>query len=340
MITVYIFLQLPICTYNFELVYTRTFFELFDKFRKMSKRRSTRAKTYDLELPSTTTFTATNQDDQQKTVVQPSKFFGEPGEDIEKWLKSFERVSKANNWTEKRQCDILPAFLRDRAAEFYDELPPRSQDNLDRLKEDLTEHFMPKEARRFYYADLYSRKQGNTESADDFGRVIQQLVRRAYAEMPLEHQDTLMREHFVNGLRPDLKRIILITDPKTFNQAVDVAKREEINEQVTNGSAPWVRPQSAVAASPVAAVSGEQKMNERLDRLEGAIEKLALTLAETNVNKRSGNRNFGYGRKYNRYDDRNLRTSDGRPICNFCKKVGHYESACQEKKSAGQNAKN
>ena len=67
-------------------------------------------------------------------------------------------------------------------------------------------------------------------------------MRRAYAEMPLEHQDTLMREHFVNGLRPDLKRIILIIDPKTFNQAVDVAKREEINEQVTNGSAPWVRP--------------------------------------------------------------------------------------------------
>ena len=126
MITVYISLQLPICTYNFELVYTRTFFERFDKFRKMSKRRSTRAKTYDLELPSTNTFTATNQDDQQKTVVQPSKFFEEPGEDIEKWLKSFERVSKANNWMEKPQCDIFPAFLRDRVAEFYDELPPKS----------------------------------------------------------------------------------------------------------------------------------------------------------------------------------------------------------------------
>ncbi len=316
----------------------------------MSKRRGTRARTYDLELPTTTTFTTstsiTAQDDQPKTVVQPSKFFGEPGEDIEKWLKSFERVAKANNWTEKRQVDILPAFLRDRAAEIFDELPDGSKNNLDELKEVLTEHFMPKEARRFYYADLYARKQGNTESAADFGRVIQQLVRRAYAEMPLEHQDTLMREHFVNGLRPDLKRIILISDPKTFNQAVDVAKREEINEQVTNGSAPWVRPKSAisthsnaVAASPVAAISGEQRMNERLDRLEGAIEKLALTVAEANSSKRTGNRNFGNGRRYN-YDDRNLRTSDGRPICNYCKKVGHYESMCQEKKSAGQNSKN
>ena len=111
----------------------------------MSKKRSTRAKTYD----SITNFTAIAQDDQPKTVVQPSKFFGEPGEDIKKWLKSFERVSKANNWTEKRQCDILPAILRDKAAEFYDELPDRSQKNLDELKELLAEHFMPKEAQRF-----------------------------------------------------------------------------------------------------------------------------------------------------------------------------------------------
>ena len=146
-----------------------------------------------------------------------------------------------------------------------------------------------------------------------------------------------MREHLVNGLRPNFKRIILITDPKTFNQAVDIAKREEINKQVTNGSAPWATPELAIAASPVAAVPGEQRMNERLDRLEGAIEQLALTLAETNVNKRSGNsgnRNFGCRRKYNRYNDRNLCTSDGRPICNICKKVGHYESVCQEEKSA------
>ena len=48
-----------------------------------------------------------------KTVVQPNKFFGEPGEDIEKWLKIVERVSKANNWSAARQRDVLPAFLRE-----------------------------------------------------------------------------------------------------------------------------------------------------------------------------------------------------------------------------------
>ena len=76
--------------------------------------------------------------------MQPNKLFGERGECIKNWLKSFERLSKAKNWTEKRQSDILPAFLRDRAAEFYDELPDTSQNNFNELNEALTEHFMPK----------------------------------------------------------------------------------------------------------------------------------------------------------------------------------------------------
>ena len=261
---------------------------------------------------------ATLERDESKTVVHPTKFFGEPGDDVEKWLKSFERVARANNWSEKRQCDILPAYLRDRAAEYFDELPDSDKTTLIRLKEALIEHFMPKEARRFYYADLYSRKQGQYESASDFGRAIQLLVRRAYAEMPLEHQDTLMREHFVNGLRPDLKRIVLISDPKTFNNALDLAKREEINEQIASGSAPWVKAQfeSPSTATPVATVQ-KDPVNERLDRLEAAIEKLALTFAKGNNAQDNNVRS-----------SRNLRATDGRPICNFCKRVGHVEAKC------------
>ena len=248
---------------------------------------------------------------ESKTVVQPTKFFGKTGEDVEKWLKSFDRISKANGWTEKRQCDILPAFLREHAAEFYDELTPRIQNDLNELKAALVEHFIPKKARRFYYADLYSRKQGQMETAEDFGREIQKLIRRTYAEMPVEHQDTLIQEHFVNGLLPDLKRIVLIADPQEFSKALGCAKREEINDQVTNGAVHWARKRASV---PVAATAKEDDMNDRLDRLERVVEKLSITM--------------DYGRRYNYRDERNLRSTDGRPICNFCKKVGHIEIKC------------
>ena len=183
---------------------------------------------------------------------------------------------------------------------------------------------MPKEARRFYYANLYSRKQGQYESASDCGRAIQLLVRWAYVEMPVEHQDTLMREHVVNGLRPDLKRVVLISDPQTLNNALDHAKREEIKEQIASGPAPWVKPrfQSPSIATPVATVQ-KDPINERLDRLEAAIQKLALTFAQNN-NARDNNVRFS----------RNLRATNGRSICNVCKRVGHVEAkVCSKQKT-------
>ena len=54
--------------------------------------------------------------------------------------------------------------------------------------------------------------------------------------MPVEHQDALMREYFVNGLRPELKRIVLVADPETCNKALQIERREEINEGLQHGS--------------------------------------------------------------------------------------------------------
>ena len=273
------------------------------------------------------------REESPKTVVQPSKFFGEPGEDVEKWLRSFERTSKANNWSITRQRDVLPAFLRERAAEFYDELS--SDLDLNELKTALIRQFSPSEARRLYYSDLYERRQGQNESAADFGRDVQQLVRRAYSGMPVEHQDTLMREHFVNGLRPELKRIVLIADPETFNKALQIARREEINEQLTNSTTPWAKGISTEnKPTPVSIIAREQqRVNERLERLETAIEKLAVSMEKSQPPRpryRGGSSNIS----------RNLRCTDGRPICNFCRKVGHVEARCQEKCRIAEPSKN
>ena len=53
-----------------------------------------------------------------KNTVTPSKFYGDGREDVDKWVRSFERVAKANQWKEERMAEVLPAVLRDRAADF------------------------------------------------------------------------------------------------------------------------------------------------------------------------------------------------------------------------------
>ena len=53
-----------------------------------------------------------------KNTVSLSKFYGDGKEDVDKWLRSFERVAKANQWKEDRMAEILPAVLRDRATDL------------------------------------------------------------------------------------------------------------------------------------------------------------------------------------------------------------------------------
>ena len=63
-------------------------------------------------------------------------------------------------------------------------------------------------------------------------------------------------------------------------------------------------------------------MKDRIHRLEGMTLAIAEQKSPTN-----------FGRRYNWHGrpDRNLRTTVGRPICNFCNKVGHIEMKCRNK---------
>ena len=95
-----------------------------------------------------------------------------------------------------------------------------------------------------YYTDLYDCVQGQGEPVADFGRAIQDMTRRAHSTMSNEDQDILGREHFLHGLCPNLKRLVLVTNPNSFTDAVAAAKREEYNDQIASGSAPWLKQQA------------------------------------------------------------------------------------------------
>ena len=109
-----------------------------------------------------------------------------------------------------------------------------------------------------YYTDLYNHVQGQEEPVADFGRAIQDMTRRAHSTMSNEDQDSLCREHFLHGLRPNLKRLLLLANPKSYTDAVAAAKREEYNDQIVFGSDPWLKQQGqqeSIMNRPVSQVS-------------------------------------------------------------------------------------
>ena len=87
----------------------------------------------------------TNMAEAGKITVSPSRFYGDGKEDVEKWLRSFERISKANRWKEDRMAKVLTALMRDRAADFWEELPEGTQKSYNLTKATLLEHYLPPE---------------------------------------------------------------------------------------------------------------------------------------------------------------------------------------------------
>ena len=92
-------------------------------------------------------------------------------------------------------------------------VPRAVQFDYEKANEVLAEDFLPKDARRLYYSDLYGRQQGEIESVEEVSRSMQQLTRRAFSDMPSEYQDRLMREHFISGLRKSVQRMVILQDP-------------------------------------------------------------------------------------------------------------------------------
>ena len=95
--------------------------------------------------------------DSGKSQVTPSKFYGEVGEDFESWIKTFDRISKANRWKDERKAEMLPAYLRGRAADYFEDLDSSIQGDFDGTVRKLKERFCPKELERMYYTELFQR---------------------------------------------------------------------------------------------------------------------------------------------------------------------------------------
>lgn len=272
--------------------------------------------------------TATMEDKSKTTssrmFASPSKYYGDLTTDVESWLKEFNRIAAANKWDTQRKTEVLPAFLRDRAADFFEDLEQDEQKDYDVLCEKLKERFRPKELQRAYYSDLFQRKQFPNETAEDYGHEILKLARKAHSGLDREVTDKLTMEHFINGLQLNLKRLVMLADPTSFEQAVRYAKREECHNKLTSSAESAKMVCSTSTTSSNAAL--EAAVMSLTEQVEGLSKKVDVQ-NQTRQNRRGGFQ----GRSTGRGRGRNLRTTDGQPICNYCNRVGHIEPKCYQK---------
>lgn len=186
-------------------------------------------------------------------------FFNGTG-DFLSYLRTFNRIATAHNWTPARCTQILPLYLQGSALAIYESMPGDQKSRWKTLVEGLSgmlKKITNKESAR---KKLVERRQEMGEGLEEFARDLMNLVEAAYPENALgmeldsiklndeqrtglkEENDKMVKrfkeeicmERFKAGLLPELReKIIFMKTPSSLAEAIAQVKRvDELNSTI------------------------------------------------------------------------------------------------------------
>ena len=276
-------------------------------------------------------------------------FAGTPSENWAKFLARFNRLGQANGWDDNKKRDVLPFYLRGAAEEAYEDISQDNRQTYAGLVDKLGERFSPAKIADLRSIELHNRVQKQDEPVSDFSAEILRLTRSAYPDLTRDHQRGLMKRFFLNGLRPELRRLVMLGNPDTFEAAEKAARAQEASDHFLYGNAPWLNredseknrkcvvrnldAQSTTRFLPAPVTSSEDKFDlifKRLNIMEAETRKAREEQMKPLTNSRA--HNFSQERKFQPRQfpqaSRRTMTSNGRPICHYCRQPGHVQANC------------
>ena len=130
-------------------------------------------------------YESSNTSQTSSIVIKPCPFFGNLDEDFDSRMKNFDRIAKENGWSKGKQSITIPAFFRNRAAEHYESLEEDAKDDYNLQCESLRERFTPKQLQTLLFQLVWMQ-----------------------TEQPTIRKKISIKEHFVQGLKSDLKKML------------------------------------------------------------------------------------------------------------------------------------
>lgn len=267
-------------------------------------------------------------------------YHGNMEESFLAFLDDYELFATLEGYTNERKAQLLPGFLRETALQTYREqnFTDAERRNWDTVKGRLVQRFVPPDFTRFHAAALATRNQKPGEDITKYATDLQQLVRSAYPTIPPDQRQLIIRDHFIRGLRKDIRRHILTTVPgATYAQALTIARNFDTGLRLANGvdgtsssTAPTNQPQ--VYAGFVLQNPPQQQVN--------AMSHSGVRRGYSRGRRFQGRRGYSSGgrnfvprsQSSNQSQNTNRQglqfTSDGKPICCACKGIGHYRRDC------------
>ena len=152
----------------------------------------------------------------------PSRF--EDGNIVE-WLDTFEVCAVANQWDDAARLRRLPTFLGGRAFAVFRRLGDGRRDTIAHLRQAVIETFLPAEERGARYQEFDTCSMNASESVDKFVYRLEQLLAMAIAALDGEGPEAILKQHFIKGMEPDVRRRLYENPVLTYAQSITTAKQ-------------------------------------------------------------------------------------------------------------------
>ena len=279
-------------------------------------------------------------------VREPSAFHGTQEEDGQDWLERFEELADMNKWKGANKLTCVKSYLEGTARKWFRIKKPASW-------EDFREKFlMAFEFKNFLFkveTRLRSRRQGLNGSIETYFYDVLSLCTQLEEESETEMSELTKVNYLLNGLTPTLLDRLwpLVPEPINSTDSLLAAalKHAQAREMMAS-----LQPK----AFPSRQYKREDSDTEESD-LKYMIRQLKKDLDATNrkldarpnwqpnfTNNEYQRNNYEQPRKQTRFVNENPRfqqtnrfqsnrTTDGRPICNICRKPGHIARFCKSR---------
>lgn len=240
---------------------------------------------------------------------------------IREFLTMVEQVANMGAWSDDNTMCLCKCKMSGVAKEFvWNDARARSAKTFAELRLILLGRF-DTEPQTVRMQRFMGARQLPSEDVRSFATRVQMLARATVMDSDgseearsLIRQELLveqMRSQFVAGLRDPVRRFVMSRDPKSFDEAVDVAAKEEANESLSNGVA-GIR---VVRESEGTDQTEMQQLKERLTNIE------RMLMEQTQMP--SGGRRSGRSR--------------GPLTCFACGRIGHIARHCGQQRAGEQS---
>lgn len=162
------------------------------------------------------------------------------GKNVKEFFDGLRTTQKLGGWSDMQAIAIGTLKMEGPAKSFFENsLKGREFSNLEEFRKVFVDHFREHKTLAKAIAEFNTAVQKPHEEVKDFASRLEGLVHKTIAlkfegeEMiPVSFQEQMLLSQFLSGLMPTIRAQVMVADPKTFENAKQIARRVEESQKV------------------------------------------------------------------------------------------------------------